>query len=224
MNPFFSPNMLLFTHHDGIFAIAHVRGGGELGDDWHKSGMLGKKPNTWKDFIACAEFLVAEKYTSKEKLACYSGSAGGILVGRAMTDRPDLFSAVIPEVGFMNPTRTENDPLGEIDIPEFGDPSDSLGFLARLSIDSYHHLVNGENYPATLVTAGMNDPRVIAWQPAKFAARLQAANASGNPVLFWIDYESGHGIGDSKTKQFESLADALGFALWHTGHPDFQAD
>lgn len=214
--PFFSPQYLQWTEHGGIFAVAHVRGGGELGDKWRKAGFKTTKPNTWKDLVSCAEYMINENYTINKKIAIWSASAGGILVGRAMTERPDLFAAVIPEVGCMNTLRGEESPNGPVNAPEFGTVKDSTECMALLEMDSFHHLEEGKKYPATLVTAGMNDPRVIAWQPAKFAARLQAANASNNPILFWADYKAGHGIGNTKTKQIESMADILSFALWQT--------
>ena len=220
--PFFSPSFLLWTYEGGILAIAHVRGGGELGDQWHMGGFKSTKPNTWKDFIACAEYLIQQKYTSPKKIAMNGGSAGGILIGRAMTERPDLFAAAIPQVGAMNTLRGENTPNGPVNAPEFGTVKDSAECMALLEMDSYQHIKDGEKYPATLITAGMNDPRVIAWQPGKFAARLYAANTSDKPVLFLVDYQAGHGIGNTKTKQFESLADVLSFALWQTGNTGFQ--
>jgi len=222
MNPFFSPNFLLWTHEGGILAVAHVRGGGELGDQWYKAGFKTTKPNTWKDLISCAEYLIQEQYSSAQKIAINSASAGGILIGRAMTERPDLFAVAIPEVGCLNPLRAEESPNGPVNVPEFGTVKDSIECMALIEMDAYLHLKDGVKYPATLVTAGMNDPRVIAWQPAKFAARLQAVNDSDKPILFWADYEAGHGIGNTKTKQFESLADVLSFAFWQTGHPKYQ--
>lgn len=222
MTPFFSPSFLLPAYEGGIFAVPHVRGGGELGDQWYKSGFKTTKPNTWKDLIACADYLVNEKYTSPKKIAINSASAGGILIGRALTERPDLFAAAIPEVGCLNAIRMEESPNGPINAPEFGTVKDSVECMALLEMDAFLHVKDGEKYPATLVTAGMNDPRVIAWQPAKFAARLQAANTSENPVLFLADYEAGHGMGDTKTKAFQSLADIISFALWQTGNPKFQ--
>lgn len=222
LTPFFSPNFMLWTNKGGVLAVAHVRGGGEKGDAWHKAGFKTTKPNTWQDLIACCEYLIEEKYTSSGNLAINGGSAGGILVGRAMTERPDLFAAAIPEVGVMNTVRTEASPNGPVNTPEFGTIADSVEAMALIEMDSYHHIEDGVKYPATMVTAGMNDPRVIAWEPAKFAARLIAANASDEPILFLVDYESGHGIGDTKTKRFEGLADMFSFALWQTGHPDFQ--
>lgn len=222
ITPFFSPAFLLWTQQGGIFAVPHVRGGGELGEDWHKAGQKTTKPNTWKDLIACAEYLVKNNYTSAKKIAISGGSAGGILIGRAMTERPDLFAAAIPEVGCMNAVRMENSPNGPVNTPEFGTVAKEDECKALIEMDAYLHLKEGEKYPATLVTAGFNDPRVIAWQPAKFTARLQASTASGKPVLFFTDYEAGHGMGDSKQKQFESIADLLAFGLWHTGTAGFQ--
>ncbi|NTW73695.1 MAG: prolyl oligopeptidase family serine peptidase [Chlorobiaceae bacterium] len=222
VTPFFSPSMLLWTLKGGVFAVAHVRGGGEMGDAWHKQGMKTTKPNTWKDLIACAEYLIRERYTSPQHIAINAASAGGILVGRAMTERPELFAAVMPQVGVMNPLRGEQTPNGPVNVPEFGTVRNPVECRALIEMDAYLHLRKGVSYPAALVTAGMNDPRVIAWQPAKFAARMQASTSSGKPVLLFTDDKAGHGIGDKKSKQFESLADILSFGLWQTGHPEFQ--
>jgi prolyl oligopeptidase len=206
----------------GIYAVAHVRGGGALGDTWRLAGYKTTKPNTWKDLIAVTEYLHTQSYSSPEKTAIMGGSAGGILIGRAMTDRPDLFKAALPLVGAMNNVRMELSPNGPTNTPEFGTVKDSVEFFALLEMDSYQHIKDGVQYPATLITAGMNDPRVIAWQPGKFAARLQAANASDNPILFLVDYKAGHGIGNTKTKNWEDMADYLSFAFWQTGHPGYQ--
>ncbi len=222
ITPFFSPALLLWTWKGGMLAVAHVRGGGELGDAWHKAGMKASKPNTWKDLIACAEYLVRERYTAPQHIAINAASAGGILIGRAMTERPDLFAAAMPQVGVLNALRGEESPNGPVNVPEFGTVRNPSECRALIEMDAYLHLKKGVSYPATLVTAGMNDPRVIAWEPAKFAARLQSSTSSGKPVLFFTDYKAGHGIGDQKSKQFESLADILSFGLWQTGHPEFQ--
>jgi len=187
-----------------------------------KAGQKATKPNTWKDLIACADYLVKGQYTAPGHIAINGGSAGGILIGRAMTERPDLFAAAIPQVGCLNAVRMENSPNGPVNAPEFGTVLKEDECKALLEMDAYQHLQPGTKYPATLVTAGMNDPRVIAWQPAKFAARLQASTASGKPVLLFTDYDAGHGIGNSKQKQFESVADVLSFGLWQTGAPGFQ--
>jgi prolyl oligopeptidase len=204
INPFFSPEFLLWTSEGGIIAVAHVRGGSELGNSWYKAGYKTTKPNTWKDLISCAEYLVKEKYTSAQKIAINSASAGGILIGRAMTERPDLFAAAIPQVGCLNPLRAEESPNGPINVPEFGTVKDSLECMALIDMDSYLHIKNGVKYPATLITTGMNDPRVATWQPAKFAASLQAANISDKPVLFWVDYEAGHGSGTQKRRALKA--------------------
>ncbi len=221
-SPYFDPAMLLWTENGAVFAVAHVRGGGELGNEWHKAGQKTTKRNTWKDVIATAEFLLNNKYAGPGKIVLNGASAGGILVGKAMTERPDLFAAVIPEVGCMNPLRGEYEPNGPINIPEFGTVKDSLEFLALLEMDAYLDIKDGEKYPAALITGGMNDPRVIAWQPGKFAARLTAANTSDKPIIFFTDFDAGHGLGNTKSKQFESLADILAFAFWQTGHPEFK--
>lgn len=224
MEPRFSPGFILpYCAYGGIYVITHVRGGGELGEAWHKAGFKTTKPNTWKDLIATAEYLIKEKYTSPKKIAIWSASAGGILIGRAITERPDLFAAAIPEVGAFNTIRSETSPNGPANIPEFGTVKDPVEFKALLEMDSYHHIKKGTSYPATLITAGMNDPRVIAWEPAKFAALLQNANASGNPILFFTDFEAGHGMGDSATKIIEKSSDVISFAYAYTGHPKFQS-
>ncbi|GAA3939307.1 hypothetical protein GCM10022406_24310 [Hymenobacter algoricola] len=162
------------------------------------------------------------QYTGPGKIAINGGSAGGILIGRAMTERPDLFAVAMPEVGCLNAVRMENSPNGPVNVPEFGTVQQEEECKGLLEMDAYLHLTPDTKYPATLVTAGMNDPRVIAWQPAKFSARLQASTTSGKPVLLFTDYEAGHGIGDSKQKQFETMADLLSFGLWQTGVPAFQ--
>ena len=222
ITPFFSPIILNYVINDGIFVVPHVRGGGEMGDSWHRAGQKLKKPNTWKDAIATAEYLIKNNYTSPDHLGIWGGSAGGIFVGRSITERPDLFAVAIPQVGAMNPVRMEETPNGPVNAPEFGTVKDPEEFKGLMEMDSYLHLKKGTDYPATLITAGMNDPRVIAWQPAKFAARMQADNESDHPILFWTDFEAGHGIGNSKSKSFENFADTFSFALWQTGHPDFQ--
>lgn len=222
ITPFFSPGMLLWTERGGVLAFAHVRGGGERGDSWHTSGMKTTKPNSWKDLIRCAEYLEEKGYTGAGKIVINGASAGGILVGRAMTERPDLFAAVIAQVGAMNPLRGEKSPNGPVNVPEFGTVKNRAECMALIEMDPYLNISDRVSYPAVLVTTGLNDPRVIAWQPAKFAARLLQATSSERPVLFFADDRAGHGMGNSKTKAFESLSDVLSFGLWQTGHPDFK--
>ncbi|WP_062055912.1 prolyl oligopeptidase family serine peptidase [Aquimarina longa] len=222
MNPSFSLRRLLWVMEGGIYAIAHVRGGGEKGDAWHKGGFKTTKPNTWKDFISCAKFLIDYKFTSKNKLAIWSGSAGGIMIGRAITERPDLFKSSIIEFGTLNPLRAEFSPNGANNTKEFGSIKDAIEFEALKQMDAYHHIKNGVKYPATLLTAGLNDPRVPAWFSVKFAAKMQAHNISNNPNLLLVDSETGHGEDNTKLKEFERYANILSFALWQTGHPEYQ--
>lgn len=224
IEPYFVPSNLLWTTRGSIYAVAHVRGGGELGDAWHRAGKKSAKPNTWKDFIACAEYLIREKYTTNKKLAIAGGSAGGLLIGRAITERPDLFAAATSRVGLMNTARLEKMFGGPANTKEFGSSQDPEECKALLEMDAYLHIKDSTTYPATLVTTGMNDPRVNPWMPAKFAARLQAATTSDDPVLFSVNYQSGHGLASSKAKRTELWADIFSFALWQTGHPDFQPE
>ncbi|WP_055442474.1 prolyl oligopeptidase family serine peptidase [Lacinutrix himadriensis] len=222
INPFFSPITLAFTLYNGVLVIPHVRGGGELGDGWHKAGQKLNKPNTWKDAIATAEYLIDEKYTNSNKLSIFGGSAGGIFVGRSITERPDLFTAAAPMVGAMNTVRMEETPNGPVNAPEFGTVKDPLEFKGLLEMDSYHHVKDNTAYPATLITAGINDPRVIAWQPAKFAARIQTANTSDKPILFLTNFEGGHGGRTTITDTLDEFSNVFSFFYWQSGHPDFQ--
>jgi prolyl oligopeptidase len=224
MTPAFNPQNLLWVNKGGILAIAHVRGGGELGKKWHLDGQKSTKQNTWKDVIACAEYMIKEKYTNSNKTAIYSRSAGGIFVGRAITERPDLFAVAIPGVGAMNTVRMENTPNGAANIAEFGTMLKEDEAKALIGMDSYLNLKPGVKYPATLTTAGFNDPRIIVWQPAKFAAKLLEVNASEKPTLLKVDYEAGHFGGASKQKGYEEIADVLSFALWQVGHKEFQVN
>ncbi|QHI35768.1 Prolyl endopeptidase [Kordia antarctica] len=223
MSPYFSPVTLAWVAKGGIYCTAHVRGGGEKGDAWHKAGMKTTKPNTWKDLIACMEYLVDNGYTSKEHNAIWSSSAGGILVGRAMTERPDLFKVVISEAGKMNPLRSEESSNGT-NFKEYGTIKDSIECLGLIEMDSYLNIKDKTDYPATLVTAGMNDPRVAPWQSGKFVARLQEANTSNNPILFAIYKDSGHGSGTTIEQVYQEWANVYAFAFWQTGHPDFKLD
>lgn len=221
LKPALNNYLLHWVNEGGIYAIAHVRGGGEKGNTWHKDGYKNTKPNTWKDFIACAEYLIDNKYTSPDKLAISSASGGGILIGRALTERPDLFAAAIVRVGVFNTLRSEFAPNGKNLSKEFGSVKDSIEFKSLLKMDAYHHLKDNVKYPAIYLTGGINDSRVIIWQPGKFAARLLNTNPD-NQVLFNVDFEGGHGFNANKDKKNNELADILSFALWQTGHPDYQ--
>ncbi|UKM65265.1 prolyl oligopeptidase family serine peptidase [Flavobacteriaceae bacterium GSB9] len=221
-SPFFSPITLAYTLYNGILVVPHVRGGGELGDAWHKAGQKLNKPNTWKDAIVTAEYLIEEGYSNPNKISIFGGSAGGILVGRSITERPDLFVAAAPLVGAMNTVRMEETPNGPINIPEFGTVKDIEEFKGLLAMDSYHSLVPNTDYPATLITAGINDPRVSAWEPAKFAAKMQHDNKGDSPVLFLTNFKGGHGGRTTLTQALNNFANVFAFFYWQSGHPDFK--
>lgn len=220
--PFYDPVFGAMFERGFIMALAHVRGGGEYGEAWHQAGFQQTKPNTWKDFIACAQYLVAHGYTNPGKLAASGGSAGGIMIGRALEERPDLFAAVLDQVPVADMLRFETAANGPPNVPEYGSVKTEAGFRQLLEMSSYAQIEDGIHYPAVLVTTGANDPRVDAWIPAKFAARLQAATASGKPVLLRVDYDGGHGIGNTVGQALEEAADKLSFVLWQFGDPDFQ--
>ena len=176
-SPYFSPIMLNFVKEGGIFGIAHVRGGGEKGDAWHKAGFKKTKPNTWKDLIACTEYLIDEKFTSKKHTAIYGGSAGGIMIGRAITERPDLFKVAISDAGYLNPFRAEVLGAAGSNTSEYGKVTDSVECMALINMDPYLKIKDSVNYPATYLTVGMNDAIVKPWMTGKFTARLQKSSA-----------------------------------------------
>jgi len=215
--PFFATGFLPWLERGGVIAMAGVRGGGEYGEDWHLAGKEKTKPNTWKDFIACAEYLINEKYTSAAHLSGMGGSAGGILIGNSIAERPDLFGAAVDAVGDNNALRFETTSNGVPNIPEFGSVKTEEGFKALLAMDAYQKVKNGVRYPAVLLTTGINDPRVEPWMSAKMAARLQAATASGKPVLLRVDYDAGHGFGSTKKQRNEQNADIYAFLFQQLG-------
>ena len=221
-DPQFDVRSLAFLERGGILAIAHVRGGGEYGEEWHMAGFKKTKPNTWKDFNACAEYLIQSKYTSPQYLAGTGASAGGILIGRAMTERPDLFAVAIPAVGCLDMLRAETTSNGVPNIPEFGTVKDPEEFKALFEMSTLHHIKDKEKYPAVLLTHGINDPRVEPWHSGKVAARLQATTSSGKPILLRLNYETGHGIGNTKRQAQEEFADEVSFIFWQTGVKEFQ--
>jgi prolyl oligopeptidase len=221
-SPYFSISYLLWANQGGMIAVPHVRGGGEKGEQWHIDGQKSKKANSWKDLIACTEYLINQNYTSPKKIALLGGSAGGILMGRAMTERPDLFRVVLIESGVLNTLRNEYGGVGKSAAQEYGSLSNQDDFKGLLEMDAYHHVKKGIQYPATLVTSGINDPRVSPWMPTKFAAKLLANNASGDPILLKIDYAGGHG-GDIPIEQrYANIGDMFAFAFWQLGLPDYQ--
>jgi prolyl oligopeptidase len=212
--PAFAGRSLALIDAGAIVGYANVRGGGEYGREWHQAGQLGNKPNTWRDLIAVCEELCAKKYTSPRHLAIGGRSAGGITVGRAMTERPDLFAAVIDGVGWSNPLRYVVEQNGYGEEPEWGAISKPEGYRALKSIDSYQAVKDGTPYPAVLLTTGVTDPRVAPFHVAKMTARLQAASNSGKPILLRVDYDAGHGIGSTRSQQDREAADTFAFLLW----------
>ena len=222
-SPFYVPAMRSWYDHAQIIVFAHVRGGGEYGEAWHLGGYKATKPNTWKDFIACAQYLVDHKYTQPSKLFGWSQSAGGILIGRAIEERPDLLAVAVDRVPLTDTLRFETTANGPDNVPEFGSVKDPQGFKALYAMSSYAHVRDGVKYPPVLIYAGFNDQRVAAWEPAKLAARLQAATASGKPVLLRVDYDAGHtGFDATRAQSDRNTADMLAFALWQMGDPEFQ--
>jgi prolyl oligopeptidase len=219
--PRFSLMNLGLVNRGVIVATAHVRGGGEKGYAWYHAGYKASKPNTWNDFIACGEYLVKNKYTSSPRLFGEGTSAGGILIGRAITERPDLFGAAICNVPCANALRMEKSPNGPVNTPEFGTVKDSTECRGLMEMDALQHVKDGVKYPAVICVGGFNDPRVIVWQPAKLAGALQNASASGRPVLLQVNYDNGHFTEDKKVT-FRNFANMYSFCLWQTGHPDFQ--
>lgn len=218
--PSFASRALALADQGAIIGYANVRGGGEFGREWHRAGKLENKPNTWRDLIAVSEDLVANKYTAPAHLAIGGRSAGGIPMGRAMEERPDLFAAVVSGVGWHNPLRYVAEQNGYAEEPEWGAISDPAGFKALKSIDSYQQVVDGTKYPAVLLTTGVTDPRVAPFHPAKMAARLQTATASGKPVLLRVDFDAGHGMGSTRAQQDAEAADTYAFILSQTSGGD----
>jgi prolyl oligopeptidase len=222
IDPVFRPSWLAFLERGGVYAAAHVRGGGEYGEDWHNGGRMLTKQHTIDDFLACAQFLIENKYTSPAKLAGEGTSAGGVTIGGAITQRPELFAAALDRVGDSDSLRSELMPSGPANIPEFGTVKDPDGFKALYAMDAYQHVKPDTAYPAVLLTTGVNDPRVAPWQAAKMTARLQASTNSGKPILLRVDYDAGHGLGSTKSQRDAELADEVAFLFWQFGLPDFQ--
>ena len=220
--PTFAGRTLALIDAGFIVGYANVRGGGEYGRDWHKAGQLANKPNTWRDLIDVCEELCRNKYTAPARLAIGGRSAGGITVGRALTERPELFAAVIDGVGWSNPLRYVAEENGYGEEPEWGAISEAAGYSALKSIDSYQHVRDGVAYPAVLLTTGVTDPRVGPFHVAKMAARLQVASRSGKPVLLRVDFDAGHGVGSTRTQQDREAADTYAFLLWQTGAQGYQ--
>ena len=213
----FNPNSLAWLERGGVLAFVNVRGSGAFGDAWHRAGFKATKSNTWKDGLAAARYLIDQKFTSPTLLAAHGGSAGGIFVGRMVTTAPELFAAAVFEVGDLDMVRAEESANGITNTSEFGSSRNPAEFPALLEMSTYHQVRDGVDYPAVLLIHGMNDPRVDVWHSAKATARLQAATASGKPVLLRLDEQAGHGVGSTVKQAISKQADVYGFLLWQFG-------
>ena len=210
-----APNFLvrrrLWLDHGGVWAIANLRGGSEFGESWHEQGRLTKKQNVFDDFIACAEHLIKTKYTNPEKLVIEGGSNGGLLMGAALTQRPDLFRAVVSHVGIYDMLRMETFPNGAFNVTEYGTVREPDQFRALYDYSPYHHVKDGADYPAVLFLTGDNDGRVDPMNSRKMTARLQAATHSDRPIFLRTSSGSGHGIGTALNQRIEEDADVFAF-------------
>ena len=210
LSPFFWPRLRVWLDLGGVAVIANLRGGGEYGEEWHKAGNLTRKQNVFDDFIACAEYLVATKYTTPQRLCIEGGSNGGLLMGAALTQRPDLFRAVVSHVGIYDMLRVELDSNGAFNVTEFGTVKNPQHFEALYDYSPYHRVKNGTKYPSVLLMAGENDGRVLAHHSRKMAARLQSASASEDPILLRTN-SAGHGFGTALDEQVAQDTDAFAF-------------
>jgi prolyl oligopeptidase len=213
LTPGFSPATLAWMELGGIYAVPNLRGGNEYGEAWHLAGTKLQKQNVFDDFIAAAQYLIDNKYTSREKLAISGGSNGGLLVGAAMTQRPELFAAALPAVGVMDMLRFHKFTIGWAWGTDYGTADDPAEFKALYAYSPYHNLKPGTKYPATLVTTADHDDRVVPAHSFKFAARLQACQAGDKPALIRIETKAGHGAGKPTGKQIDYQTDVLAFLV-----------
>ena len=213
LTPTFSVSNLVWMEMGGIFAVANLRGGGEYGEAWHQAGMKHNKQNVFDDFIAAAQWLIENKYTSTNKLAIAGGSNGGLLVGACMTQRPDLFAAALPAVGVLDMLRFHKFTIGWAWCSEYGTPEEEKDFKTLYAYSPLHNLKEGTQYPATMITTADHDDRVVPAHSFKFAAALQAAHRGDNPVLIRIETKAGHGAGKPTSKIIEEAADKWAFLV-----------
>ena len=207
----------MWAEHSGVYALANLRGGGEYGEAWHRAGMRDKKQNVFDDFEAAAEWLIAKKYTQPAKLAIAGGSNGGLLVGAAMTQRPDLFGAVICSVPLLDMLRYQNFLVARFWVPEYGSSEDAEQFKTLFAYSPYQHVKAGEKYPAVLFVTGDADTRVAPLHARKMTALMQADSGSGKPVMLLYDTKSGHSGGKPVNKTIDEVTDTLGFLFWQLG-------
>jgi prolyl oligopeptidase len=217
MTPAFSRSLLLWLEHGGVLAVPNIRGGGEYGESWHQGGMLGNKQNSFNDFIGAAEWLVQEGYTRPERLAAAGGSNGGLLVGAALTQRPELFRAVLVQVPLLDMLRYHHFLIARLWIPEYGSADDPAQFRWLRDYSPYHRVEEGRAYPAVLLATAESDTRVDPMHARKMAARLQAASSAEHPILLRLEARAGHGAGKPLSKVLEELTDSWTFVFSELG-------
>jgi len=222
-SPWFSSSRTVWMDMGGVYAVACIRGGNEYGKSWHESAIKVRRQNAYDDFIACAEWLISNKYTSNKRLMVNGGSNGGLLIGVVMNQRPDLFGVCVPEVGVMDMLRFNQFTIGKAWESDYGSPQNQDEFFSLLRISPYHNLIPGSHYPATLVLTADTDDRVVPAHSFKYAARLQASQAGPNPVYIRIESSAGHGAGTPIRKTLERVGDIYSFTLHNMGRaiPDF---
>jgi prolyl oligopeptidase len=215
--PNFSSRAAVWVEGGGVYALANLRGGGEFGEAWHKAGMLDKKQNVFDDFIGAAEWLIQNKYTRPEKLCISGGSNGGLLVGAALTQRPELFGAVVCSVPLLDMLRYQNFLVARFWVPEYGSAENADQFKFISAYSPYQHVKKGVKYPAVLFITGDSDTRVDPLHARKMCALVQASTASDRPVLLHYDTKAGHSGGKPVSKQIDDLTQELTFMAWQLG-------
>jgi len=221
LSPNFAAGRFLWLEHGGVYAIANLRGGAEFGEEWHWAGMLEKKQNVFDDFISAAEFLISDKITDRNHLAIQGGSNGGLLMGAAFTQRPELYRAAVCQVPLLDMLRYQNFQIAKLWIPEYGSAEDAKQFEWLYAYSPYHHVKAGMEYPAILFMTAESDTRVDPMHAKKMAALMQTEAANGQsrerPILLRIEPKAGHGAGKPLTKQIEEATDIYSFLFWQLG-------
>jgi prolyl oligopeptidase len=222
IDPAFDTRTIVWVERGGVMAFVHARGGGELGEKWHLAGQKATKQHTIDDMVAAARYLIEQKYSSPDHLAPLGTSAGGITVGGAIVQHPELFAAAVDNVGDTDSLRSQYTEGGAANVPEFGNIHVKEDFPFIYAMSAYEHIVPGTKYPAVFGITGVNDPRVPSWEIAKFISALQVATSGARPIVMRVDFDAGHGLGSSRTQREETFADAWSFLLWQLGDPEFQ--
>jgi prolyl oligopeptidase len=217
MSPAFSRSLLLWLEQGGVVAVPNLRGGGEYGESWHQGGMLANKQNSFDDFIAAAEWLIREGYTAPERLAAAGGSNGGLLMGAVLTQRPELFRAIVIQVPLLDMLRYHRFLIARLWIPEYGSADDPEQFAWLRAYSPYHHVRPGVSYPAVLLATAESDTRVDPMHARKMTARLQAVTTSSRPILLRLESRAGHGAGKPLSKVLDELSDTWTFVFSELG-------